>query len=163
MQFYIKNDSGEYTEANDQQIESLFEERSAKIVSKKLAIAKEKELERIRPELEDRIRDELSDRLRTELKEEISGEYQTKLDDLAKAKNELDVKLRAKTIAAEYGFEAKMEEFLGTGSDDEMRAKADILKTGLKTAKAPEGAYPGKESVAPPSESGFVRLTNPNE
>lgn len=149
MQFYIKDDSGEYTEATDSQIEELFQSRSEKIVAKKLAIARERELERIRPELEEQIRKDFTPKLEEELKTKLSEEWQGKFDEAEKRANQLDVALRRKTIAAEYGFKPDAEQFLGDGTDDEMRAKADTLKSSFVT---PMTNVPQKSSTEPASK-----------
>ncbi len=150
MEFFTKNESGEFIAASDSQIEDLFKERSDKIVSKKLASVREKELERLRPELEKQIREETTSKLKEELKTEIEGEYKTKLEEATKAQDELNIQLRRKTIAAEYGFKPETEEFLGNGTEDEMRAKADTLKNSFGN---PAVNYPDKSPGEPNSES----------
>ena len=149
MQFYTKDDSGEYSEATDSQIEELFQSRSDKIVAKKLAIAREKELERIRPELEEQIRKDFTPKLEEEVKAKLTDEWQGKLNEAEKRANTLDVALRRKTIAAEYGFKPEAEQFLGEGTDDEMRAKADTLKSSFTT---PMTNVPDKSSTEPQSK-----------
>ena len=67
--------------------------------------------------------------IKVEAKAELETEYKEKLEASESKARQLDVKLRRKTIAAEYGFKPEAEEFLGEGSDEDMRAKADTLKT----------------------------------
>ena len=150
MQFYTKDDSGEYAEATDSQIEELFQARSEKIIAKKLAIAREKELERIRPELEEQIRKDYYPKLEEEAKEKAKAELEPKLHEAENRANELDVALRRKTIAAEYGFKPEAEQFLGNGTDDEMRSKADTLKNSFAAQGMPNA--PDKQSTEPESK-----------
>lgn len=150
MQFYTKDDSGEYAEATDSQIEELFQARSEKIIAKKLAIAREKELERIRPELEEQIRKDYYPKLEEEAKEKAKAELEPKLHEAENRANELDVALRRKTIAAEYGFKPEAEQFLGNGTDDEMRSKADTLKNSFAVQGMPNA--PDKQSTEPESK-----------
>ncbi len=149
MQFYTKDDSGEYSEATDSQIEELFQSRSEKIIAKKLAIAREKELERIRPELEEQIRKDFTPKLEAEATEKAKAEFESKLAEANKRADSLDVALRRKTIAAEYGFKPEAEQFLGDGTDDEMRSKADTLKNSFSQSDA---NYPEKQSTEPQSK-----------
>lgn len=149
MQFYTKDDSGEYSEATDSQIEELFQSRSEKIIAKKLAIAREKELERIRPELEEQIRKDFTPKLEAEATEKAKVEFESKLAEANKRADSLDVALRRKTIAAEYGFKPEAEQFLGDGTDDEMRSKADTLKNSFSQSDA---NYPEKQSTEPQSK-----------
>ena len=149
MQFYTKDDSGEYSEATDSQIEELFQARSEKIIAKKLAIAREKELERIRPELEEQIRKDFAPKLEAEAAEKAKAEWEGKLDEANKRADQLDVALRRKTIAVEYGFKPEAEQFLGEGTDDEMRSKADTLKNSFGKSDV---QYPEKQSTEPQSK-----------
>lgn len=128
--FYKQNDDGEYVEA-DQDVESLFQERSDKIVSHKIRNAKEK----LREEIEDDVRKNSIETIKSEAKAELETEYKEKLEASESRARQLDIKLRQKTIAAEYGFKPEAEQFLGDGSDDEMRAKADTLKTSFGTGE----------------------------
>jgi len=153
MQFYTKNDAGEVIEATPAQIEELFKEKSDKIVAKKLAIAKEKELEKIRPELEEQIRKETTDKIRAE----VEAETKTKLDEATKGWKDAEMRIRRKTIAAEYGFKPDVEEFLGNGTDEEMRAKADALKSNFGS-QTTSTTFPEKKTTNPPEGSGFVKL-----
>lgn len=121
--FYKQNDEGEYVEA-DKDVDELFRQKSSDIVSSKLSKAKEK----LREEIEDEVRSNALETIKNEAKAELEGEYKEKLEASESKAQQLDIKLRRKTIAAEYGFKPETEEFLGSGSDDEMRAKADTLK-----------------------------------
>lgn len=122
--FYKQNDAGEYVEA-DKDVDELFRQKSSDIVSSKLSKAKEK----IREEIEDEVRSNALETVKSEAKAELEVEYKEKLEASESKARQLDIKLRRKTIAAEYGFKPETEEFLGEGSDDEMRAKADTLRT----------------------------------
>ena len=128
--FYKQNENGEYVEA-DQDVESLFHERSDKIVSHKIKTAKEK----LRAEIEDEVRKDALETIKGEVTAELETGYKEKLEASESRARQLDIKLRRKTIAAEYGFKPEAEEFLGDGSDDEMRAKADTLKTSFTPEK----------------------------
>lgn len=121
--FYKQNDEGEYIEA-DKDVDDLFRQKSSDIVSAKLAKAKE----RIRSEIEDEVRSSALETIKGEAKQELEAEYKTKLEASESKARQLDIALRRKTIAAEYGFKPETEQFLGDGSYDEMRAKADTLK-----------------------------------
>lgn len=122
--FYKQNDEGEYVEA-DKDVDELFRQKSGDIVSSKLAKAKEK----LREEIEEDVRKSAIETIKGEAKQELEVEYKEKLDSLEAKNKSLDVALRRKTIAAEYGFKPETEQFLGDGSDEDMRAKADTLKT----------------------------------
>lgn len=159
MQVYIKNEAGEYAEATDSQIEELFQTRSEKIVAKKLATAREKELERIRPELEEQIRKESLEKLTTEATEKAREDVKTQLDALTKERDDLSARLRRKTIAAEYGFKPETEEFLGTGTDEEMRAKADTLKNSFGPSSS-NATFPDKKGADSVGTDSFVTLGN---
>ena len=121
--FYKQNDEGEYVEA-DKDVDDLFRQKSSDIVSAKLAKAKE----RIRSEIADEVRANALETIKGEAKQELEAEYKTKLEESESKARQLDIALRRKTIAAEYGFKPETEQFLGDGSDDEMSAKADTLK-----------------------------------
>lgn len=149
MQFYTKDESGEYVEATDSQVEELFQARSEKIIAKKLAIARERQKEEIRPEIEEQIRKEFAPKLEAEAKEKAEGIFKTRLDEANARAEKLDVALRRKTIAAEYGFKPETEQFLGDGSEEDMRAKADTLKNSFG---APAINAPEKTSTEPVSE-----------
>lgn len=121
--FYKKTDTGEYIEA-DSDVDELFRQKSSDIVSAKLTKAKEK----IRDEIEDEVRKNALETIKGEAKQELETEYKAKLEESESKAKQLDIKLRRKTIAAEYGFKPEAEEFLGDGDDEAMRAKADTLK-----------------------------------
>lgn len=120
MQFYIKGENGEFAEATQDQVDSTFKERFERF--------KRNESANIRGEVETKVREELTPTLKKELEDQIKAEYQPKLEEFENKAKKLDVQVRQKTIAAEYGFKSDLESFLGEGTDDEMRAKADILK-----------------------------------
>jgi hypothetical protein len=122
--FYKQNDAGEYVEA-DKDVDDLFRQKSSDIVSSKLTKAKEK----IREEIEDEVRSNAFETIKTEAKAELETEYKEKLEASELKARQFEIKLRRKTIAAEYGFKPEAEQFLGEGSDEEMRAKADTLKS----------------------------------
>ena len=125
--FYKLTDAGEYTEA-DNDVEDLFRERSDEIIRKKLEKARERETDKIRAEIEADVRANAIDTIKSELKTEFESEYKPKLEASEAKAHQLDIALRRKTIAAEYGFKPDTEQFLGDGSDEDMRAKADVLK-----------------------------------
>lgn len=122
--FYKKTDEGEFVEA-DKDVDELFRQKSSDIVSSKLTKAREK----VREEIEDEVRKSALETIKTEAKAELEGEYKEKLEESELKARKLDVALRRKTIAAEYGFKPEAEQFLGEGSDEDMRAKADTLKS----------------------------------
>lgn len=122
--FYKQNDEGEYIEA-DKDVDELFRQKSSDIVSSKLTKAKEK----IRQEIEDEVRSNALETIKIEAKAELETEYKEKLEESESKARQFEVKLRRKTIAAEYGFKPEAEQFLGEGSEEEMRAKADTLKS----------------------------------
>ena len=135
-EFYKQNDAGEYVKATEDDYEELFREKSEKIVAAKLSSAREKERAKIREEIEADVRKSTEETIRSEVKAELEPEYEKKLAESEKRANELDVKFRRKSIAAEYGFKPETEEFLGDGSDEDMRAKADKLKNSFGTQKS---------------------------
>lgn len=125
--FYKLNDAGEYTEA-DNDVEELFRTRSDEIIRKKLEKARERETEKIRSEIEEEVRSNALETIKGEIRSEVEAEYKPKLDASESKAHQLDIALRRKTIAAEYGFKPDTEQFLGDGSDEDMRSKADVLK-----------------------------------
>lgn len=131
--FYKLNDAGEYTEA-DNEVEELFRSRSDEIIRKKLEKARERETGKIRSEIEEEVRANSLETIKNEVRTEIESEYKPKLEASEAKAQQLDIALRRKTIAAEYGFKTDAEQFLGNGSDDEMRAKADVLKASFATS-----------------------------
>ena len=128
VEFYKQTEDGEYQKATEEEYEEAFRERSDKIVAKRLKAAREKDRESLREEMESEIRKNVKDSVRKEVEAKIKSDYEKKLAESEKRANELDVKFRRKSIAAEYGFKPEAEEFLGDGDDDAMRAKADKLK-----------------------------------
>ena len=135
-EFYKQTENGEYEKASEADYEEAFRERSDKIVAKKLKSAREKERESLREEMEPEIRESVTESVRKEAEAKVKSEYEKKLAESEKKANELDVKLRRKSIAAEYGFKPEAEEFLGDGDDDDMRHKADVLKDSFTTEKS---------------------------
>lgn len=142
MNFYTKNESGEMVPATEAQLEKLVSERSNGIVARRIAEIREKEvadaLAKAKPELETKLRDELT----AKIKSEVESEFQPLIDEANKAKGEAELALRRKTIAAEFGFKPETEEFLGSGSEEDMRAKAETLKNSFG---APAPSAPDKE------------------
>ena len=153
--FYIKNEAGEFTEADDL-VEDEFHQRSEKIVAVRLAKKLEKETPKIREELESKVRDEVTETIKGEVTEALKGEYEAKVKAAEEKASQLDTELRRKTIAAEYGFTPEAEQFLGTGTDDEMRQKADTLKQSFVNKSAPA---PEKTTTDSGNSSSFVRFT----
>lgn len=145
MQFYIKNESGEFVEAN-KEVENEFRRMSDPIVARRIAEKMETELNKARPDFEKKVRGEVEE----ELRKTIATEYEGKLAEATKKYEDLDVALRRKTIAAEYGFKPESEEFLGSGTDEEMRAKADTLKNTFSTPAQTQ--TPDKTDGAPQSK-----------
>ena len=130
--FYKKTENGEFVEADDD-VDDLFRQKSSDIVSAKLAKSREKETAKIREEIEEEVRNSAAETLNSEAKQELEEEYKSKLEASESKVKQLDIALRRKTIAAEYGFKPETEQFLGEGSDDDMRAKADTLKSSFAT------------------------------
>ena len=143
--FYKKNDDGEYIEA-DNDVDELFRQKSEKIVSSKLSKAREKETARLREEIEDEVRSNALETIKNETKKELEDTYKAKIEESESKAKQLDIQLRRKTIAAEYGFKPEAEEFLGDGSDDDMRAKADMLKNSFGANK---GSVPIEKQAEP--------------
>lgn len=125
---YIKNEAGEFEEASDRDLEEVFKEKSDRIVSSRLTKIREKETARIREEIESEVRQSAEDKIKTEVTEALKAEYETKLKETNSQLESLGMQFRRKIIAAEYGFKPETEGFLGTGSEEEMRKNADILK-----------------------------------
>lgn len=151
MQLYTKNDSGEFHLATEEQLSEAFKEKSDPIVARRIAAIRDKELEAARPEFEKKVRAELETKLKAEAEATVKSEYEGKLAEANKAKEEAELGLRRKTIAAEYGFKAEAEKFLGNGTEEEMRANADALKANFGTNTGP--AEPEKTSATPISEA----------
>lgn len=161
MQFYTKNESGEYTEATSAQLEEYFRSRSDKIVQNRIEAIRQSEIEKVKPELEKTLREELTKSLEPEIRKNVESEFQTKLDEAQKTIAERDTTIRQKTIAAEYGFKAGTEKFLGTGSEEEMRKNADELKSGF-IATTSKTEFPEKKTTgnADGANSDFIKLTD---
>ena len=151
--FYKQNDEGEYIEA-DKDVDELFRQKSSDIVSAKLAKAKE----RIRTEIEDEVRNSALENIKGEAKQELEAEYKTKLEESESKARQLDIALRRKTIAAEYGFKPETEQFLGDGSDDEMRAKADTLKNSFSVNNGASIEKQSEPRVSKLQESTGIRV-----
>lgn len=136
MEFYIKNDSGEYAPATESDYEAAFRERSDRIVTKRLHASVANALEKERPEFLKKIQAEETARIR----EEVEKEYQPKLTEANQKAAELENKLLRRDILSEYGLKPDAEEFLGDGTAEEMRARADKLKGGFahQDIKVPE-------------------------
>ena len=133
-EFYKRDDKGEYVKATESDIDELFREKSEKIVAARLSSTREKERAKIREEIAEEVRKDTTEAIRNEVKAELEPAYKKKLAESEQRANELDIKFRRKSIAAEYGFKPETEEFLGDGSDKEMRAKADKLKESFSTS-----------------------------
>lgn len=129
--FYKLSEDGNYVEA-DKDVDELFRQKSGDIVSAKLTKAKEK----MREEMAEEVRANALETIKSEAKQELETEYKSKLEESESKVRQLDIQLRRKTIAAEYGFKPETEQFLGDGSDDDMRAKADTLKTSFSINNA---------------------------
>lgn len=147
-EFYKLNEAGDYIDA-DSDVEELFKQKSEKIVASKLKGAREKEEAKIREEIEADVRKNAAEQIKAETKAELEEQFNKKLSESEKQNRELDVRLRRKTIAAEYGFDPSAEQFLGDGDDDDMRAKADTLKS----AFAASGSNTALEKQTEPSVS----------
>ena len=152
--FYIKNDSDEYVDGTSA-VEEYFRERSDDIVRKRMAGAKDKITSEVRAEIEAEVRKSATEAIKEEVRKEIEPEYKDKLAEAEARAKTLDTSLRRKTIAAEYGLKAEFEEFLGDGSDEDRRAKADVLKT--SPVNSGETKAPEKQGK-PDSSDSFVKF-----
>jgi type I site-specific restriction-modification system R (restriction) subunit len=125
MTFYTKNDEGKFVEVVQDKLDDLFKERHNRW--------RETETEAIRAEVEKTVREELADSVAKEISKEIedkvAAEFQQKLDKAESEIENLDIQIRQKTIAAEYGFKPSAEKYLGVGTHEEMRKEADNLKS----------------------------------
>lgn len=148
--YFKKNDKDEYVDA-DNDVEELFKQRSGEIVSSKLAKAKEK----LRTEIEDEVRKSALETIKGEARKELEDEYKAKLEASESKVREYGIQLRRKTIAAEYGFKPEAEQFLGDGDENDMRAKADALKTSFSQ----EGKSDGLEKSTEPKVSELQQKT----
>lgn len=148
MQLYSKTESGEFEPATEAELSAVFKEKSDRIVSKRIAEIREAEvskaIEEAKPELEKTLRDELT----AKIKDEVESEFKPQLEEVQRAKADLEVALRRKTVAAEYGFKPEAEEFLGNGSEEDMRSNAEKLKSNFG---APAPQPPEKNSAEPKS------------
>ena len=151
--FYKQTDEGEYIEA-DKDVEELFRQKSDSIVSAKVGKAKDK----IRKEIEDEVRSDALETIKSEARAEIEEEYKPKLEASEAKVKQLDIALRRKTIAAEYGFKPDAEQFLGEGSDDDMRAKADTLKSSFGTKEASHIEKQAEPSVSKLQEKTGIKV-----
>lgn len=130
--YFTQGEDGNYSEVD---VDSMFENRHERWVKS--------ESEKIRSEVEGKTRDELTKSLTESLTKQIGdktkAEYEPKLKEANDKVTNLETSLRQKTIAAEYGFKAGTEKYLGTGSEDDMRKEADNLKANFVVApKAPD-------------------------
>ena len=153
--FYKKNENGYFVEA-DKDVDELFRERSGAIVSERLSSMKEKLVPQVREEIEADVRKTMTEKIRGEMKDELEGAYKAKLDESEAKAKELDIRLRRKTIATEFGFKPEAEKYLGNGSDEEMRKEADALKASFSTTTTTSNL--DKETSEPTAGKGFVTL-----
>lgn len=153
MNFYVKNDAGEFVEPSEFQLEELFKSKSEKIISKKIS----KEREKFRAEIDAELRKEVGETIKSDIRKELEAEYQTKVQESEAKVQKLDAQLRRKTIAIEYGFKPEAEEFLGEGTDDDMHAKADALKNSFIQSDQPVAGSMNKSDTEPIS-TGSVTL-----
>jgi len=162
VDFYVKNDSGEYAKATEAQIDELFKEKSDRIVAAKLKSRREKIREEVeaelRKEITEAVKAETGDTIKAEARKEVEAEYQDKLSKSESKAKELDIKLRRKIIAAEYGFKADAEKFLGDGDDEAMRANADALKTSFLSNES--SGKKVEKQTSEPTETGYVTLSS---
>lgn len=135
--YYTKNDAGEFTEVNT---DDMFKERHERWVKNESA--------KIREDVEKSVRDELTKTITEQADKSASEKYQPQIDDLKSKNEELETTIRQKTIAAEYGFKPGTEKYLGTGSEEDMRKEADNLKEQFGGgAAAPNRQQPGEASA----------------
>lgn len=129
MTFYTKSEDGTFAEATQEDIDGLFKDRHDRWVST--------ESTKIRGDVEKTVREELTPTLTKEIEDKVKAELQPKLEDAEKKANTLEIQLRQKTIAAEYGFKPGTEKYLGEGTEEEMRKEADTLKSNFSSAQQP--------------------------
>lgn len=144
MIYYIKNDKDEFVETNT---DAMFNHRHDRWVAT--------ESDKIRSDVEKSVREELTTSIEADVVARVTGEFQPKLDEATRTADDLRVQVRQKTIAAEYGFKAETEKYLGNGDEAAMRKEADILKsnfTGAAGASAPTKNTPGD------TNTGFIKL-----
>jgi len=120
VQFYIKSDDGNFAEATQEQVDGTFKERFDRY--------KRSEASNIRTEVEETVRKELTPTLKQELEQQIKADFQPKLDEAQTKVKQLDIQVRQKTIAAEFGFKPETEKYLGEGTEEDMRKEAETLK-----------------------------------
>lgn len=151
MQLYIKNKSGEFELATEAELNEVFKEKSDLIVSKRISAIQEREvskaLEEAKPEFEKNLREELSAKIRGEVEEE----FKSKLEEAEKTKGDLEIALRRKTVAAEFGFKPETEKFLGNGSEEDMRKEAETLKNSFSVPATQQ--LPEKQTSEPKSST----------
>lgn len=153
MDLYIKTDSGDYVEPNDDQLEEIFKKRSDKIITRRLQATTANAIERERSNILADVKEKELPKIRQEVEAEFTAKIE-EADKKVEAANkqaeeasrrvaELESQICRKTIMGEYGLRPEAEEFLGTGSEDEMRAKADKLKSGFANSVE----FPEKKSA----------------
>ena len=135
--YYTKNDAGEFTEVNT---DDMFKERHERWVKNESA--------KIREDVEKSVRDELTNTITERAEKDAKEKYQPQIDDLTSKNKDLETTILQKTIAAEYGFKPGTEKYLGTGTEEDMRTEADNLKEKFGGgATAPNRQQPGKASA----------------
>lgn len=154
MKFYKEDSNGEFIEATKNDLDGYFKEESSRIVSSRLASMKEKYMAEAKAEADTKIREDLKKEITPEIEKTMSDKFKGQIADLEKSLSDANATIKRKTIAAEYGFKSDMEEFLGSGTDDEMRARADKLKDGFMS-KQPEA-----DKVVSDSKQSFIKLNN---
>jgi len=146
MAFYTKDDEGNLTEVN---ADDMFKDRHERWVKT--------ESEKVRDDVTASIREELTPTITSELEEKFKSEYQTKLDEANSQATKLQTQLLQTTIAAEYGFKRGTEKYLGEGTEEEMRKEADTLKKsfGASGGKPPRDT---KEKVSKTQEKNGIKV-----
>lgn len=156
-QYYIKNKDGEYVDA-DELVEKGYQEKSSKIVSSKLNAGREKMEASIREEIAESVRKETTEAIKQEVTDELEAKHKEELKAVNDKATGLETQLRRKTIAAAYGFKEEVEQFLGDGSEEDMRAKADALKDSFKPEKATSA--PDKQTKDTSASSSFISFVD---
>lgn len=158
MQLYIKSSNGEYHETQESDIASWLSPRLEKVrkdtADKTTAEVKEK----LKDELTKSLTQELTDKLTKDITKTVEEEYKPKLNEVQNKLTAAETQIRQKTIAAEYGFKPELESFLGEGTDDDMRAKADILKESNSTGTPPNKSTDDKVSSTQKSTGVIVEI-----
>lgn len=121
--YYTKGEDGELSEVNP---DDMFKERKQRWQTAESA--------KIREEVEKTVRDELSTSVKS-AEDKVRSELQKQIDEANSMNQKLEVTLRQKTIAHEYGFKPGTEKYLGNGSEEEMRKEADTLKNEFGNTK----------------------------